>query len=82
MTKEEKVIFQAHIKKDILSYIINFFMFIGGVFLAGNYFALNKKFLCGCWFLISLSYLLMLIRGIRNAYKETKNIMVDKELLK
>ena len=82
MTEEEKIIFRAHIKKDILSYIIDFFMFLGGAFLAGNYLTSNEELLGGCWFLVSLSYLLMLIRGIRNAYKETKNIMIDKELLK
>lgn len=78
MTEEEKIIFRAHIKKDIFSYIIDFFMFLGGAFLAGNYFILNEKILSIGWFFVSLTYLLMLIRGIRNAYKETKNIMIDK----
>ena len=81
MTKQEKRIFKAHLKKDAGDIFLRIIMAIVSIILGIDYILLSSIVLGSCWVLIGILHIATVGIYISNAYNATKDIMIDVETL-
>ena len=76
MNEQEKRIFKAHLKKNAGDISLRTIMAIASIVLGVDYIILGSIVLGVCWVLIGIIYTITVGIYFKEAFDETKNIMI------